>query len=105
VDGESSPSTVVYLSDGYDAVLRHDPFEIYIRDKKSGNQKLISLNSHQLFDFEQLRVKQEKQDSDNNEDSGSDDNWEERFRSHTDTRPYGPQSISFDVSFYNAEFV
>ncbi|KAJ6378065.1 hypothetical protein OIU78_028320 [Salix suchowensis] len=103
--GESSPSTVVYLSDGYDAVLRHDPFEIYIRDKKSGNQKLISLNSHQLFDFEQLRVKQEKQDSDNTEDSGSDDNWEERFRSHTDKRPYGPQSISFDVSFYNAEFV
>lgn len=31
--------------------------------------------------------------------------WEERFRGHTDTRPYGPQSISFDVSFYNAEFV
>ncbi|KAK6128410.1 hypothetical protein DH2020_037846 [Rehmannia glutinosa] len=31
--------------------------------------------------------------------------WEERFRSHTDTRPYGPQSISFDVSFYDADFV
>ncbi|KAJ6775116.1 ALPHA-GLUCOSIDASE [Salix purpurea] len=97
LNDESSPSTVVYLSDGYDAVLRHDPFEIYVRDKQSGNQKLISLNSHQLLDFEQLRVKKE------GEEDG--ENWEERFRGHTDTRPYGPQSISFDVSFYSAEFV
>ncbi|KAL0350372.1 UNVERIFIED_CONTAM: putative glucan 1,3-alpha-glucosidase [Sesamum radiatum] len=33
------------------------------------------------------------------------EDWEERFRSHTDSRPYGPQSISFDVSFYDADFV
>nr|KYP47448.1 Neutral alpha-glucosidase AB [Cajanus cajan] len=31
------------------------------------------------------------------------DDWEERFRSHTDSRPYGPQSISFDVSFHAAD--
>ncbi|CAA2988758.1 probable glucan 1,3-alpha-glucosidase [Olea europaea subsp. europaea] len=29
----------------------------------------------------------------------------ERFWSHTHTCPYGPQSISFDVSFYDADFV
>ncbi|CBI17232.3 unnamed protein product, partial [Vitis vinifera] len=43
--------------------------------------------------FEQLRVKQEG------------DDWEERFKGHTDVRPYGPQSISFDVSFFDADFV
>ncbi|KAL4362313.1 hypothetical protein GQ457_04G034240 [Hibiscus cannabinus] len=85
-------SSVVYLSDGYEAVLRHDPFEVYVREK-AGNRRVVSLNSHGLFDFEQLRVKKEDED------------WEERFRGHTDTRPYGPQSISFDVSFYESDFV
>ncbi|KAI5404930.1 probable glucan 1,3-alpha-glucosidase isoform X2 [Lathyrus oleraceus] len=85
-------SSAVYLSDGYSAVLRHDPFELFIRDDNSGD-RVISLNSHGLFDFEQLREKNE------------DENWEETFRSHTDKRPYGPQSISFDVSFYDADFV
>ncbi|KAL4352975.1 hypothetical protein GQ457_06G034570 [Hibiscus cannabinus] len=85
-------SSVVYLSDGYEAVLRHDPFEVYVREK-AGKRRVVSLNSHGLFDFEQLRVKKEDED------------WEERFRGHTDTRPYGPQSISFDVTFYESDFV
>ncbi|KAK7350916.1 hypothetical protein VNO77_09968 [Canavalia gladiata] len=92
LSSEDGPSSVVYLSDGFAAVLRHDPFELYIRDEVSGD-RVISLNSHGLFDFEQLREKNEGED------------WEERFRSHTDTRPYGPQSISFDVSFYGADYV
>ncbi|KAF9609788.1 hypothetical protein IFM89_018236 [Coptis chinensis] len=89
-DGQKS--SVVYLSDEYEAVLKNDPFEVIVR-KKSG-EYVLSLNSNGLFDFEQLRDKKE-----------GDDNWEESFRSHTDSRPYGPQSISFDVSFYDADFV
>ncbi|XP_004502983.1 probable glucan 1,3-alpha-glucosidase [Cicer arietinum] len=88
----NGPSSVVYLSDGYSAVIRHDPFELFIRNDNSGD-RVISLNSHGLFDFEQLREKNEGE------------NWEENFRTHTDKRPYGPQSISFDVSFYDADFV
>lgn len=38
-------------------------------------------------------------------EKNEDENWEESFRTHTDKRPYGPQSISFDVSFYDADFV
>ena len=91
IGGDSVPSSIVYLSDGYEAVLRHDPFEVYVRD--SAGNRVVSLNSHGLFDFEQLRAKKEE------------DDWEERFRGHTDSRPYGPQSISFDVSFYEADFV
>ncbi|GFY87476.1 glycosyl hydrolases family 31 protein [Actinidia rufa] len=91
IGGDSGPSSVVYLLDGYEAVLRHDPFEVFVREK--GGKRVLSLNSNGLFDFEQLKVKKEGED------------WEERFRGHTDTRPYGPQSISFDVSFYGADFV
>ncbi|KAF5199205.1 Alpha-glucosidase [Thalictrum thalictroides] len=90
-EGEFGVSSIVFLNDDNEAVLKHDPFEVYVR-KKSG-ERVLSLNSHGLFDFEQLRVKKEG------------DDWSESFRSHTDSRPYGPQSISFDVSFYGADFV
>ncbi|CAA2967596.1 probable glucan 1,3-alpha-glucosidase [Olea europaea subsp. europaea] len=86
--------SVVYLSDGYEGVIRHDPFEVFARETGKNGKRVLSLNSNGLFDFEQLREKK-----------GEHENWEERFRSHTDTRPYGPQSISFDVSFYDADFV
>ncbi|XP_057728755.1 probable glucan 1,3-alpha-glucosidase [Arachis stenosperma] len=93
LDGDDSPSSVVYVSDGFDAVLRHDPFEVFVRDKSNGNTRVVSMNSHGLFDFEQLKVK------------GEGDDWGESFRSHHDKRPYGPQSISFDVTFHGADFV
>ncbi|KAL2347195.1 hypothetical protein Fmac_001195 [Flemingia macrophylla] len=82
----------VRLSDAHSAVLRQHPFELFIRHDAS-SQRVISLNSRGLFDFEPLRHKSDG------------DDWEERFRSHTDSRPYGPQSISFDVSFHAADFV
>ncbi|XP_051117289.1 probable glucan 1,3-alpha-glucosidase [Andrographis paniculata] len=86
--------SVVYLSDGYEGVIRQDPFEVFVRESGKNGRKVLSLNSNGLFDFEQLKDQKEE-----------DENWEERFRSHTDSRPYGPQSISFDVSFYEADFV
>lgn len=85
-------SSVVYLADGFEGVLRHDPFEVFVREKES-KKRVLSLNSNGLFDFEQMKGKEEGED------------WEERFKSHVDSRPYGPQSISFDVSFYGADFV
>lgn len=84
--------SVVYLSDGFEAVLGHDPFEVFVRDRVT-KERVMSLNSHGLFDFEQLREKKEGEER------------EERFRGHTDSRPHGPQSISFDVSFYGADHV
>uniref|UniRef100_A0A2P2MUY6 Probable glucan 1,3-alpha-glucosidase n=1 Tax=Rhizophora mucronata TaxID=61149 RepID=A0A2P2MUY6_RHIMU len=101
IDGHLA--SIIYLSDDHEAVLRHDPLEVYVREKSS-KLRVVSMNSHQLFDFEQLRAKREVGDGDGDGDAGKDD-WEERFRGHTDRRPYGPQSISFDVSFYGANFV
>ncbi|XP_047330100.1 probable glucan 1,3-alpha-glucosidase [Impatiens glandulifera] len=88
---DSIPSSIIHLADGFEAVIRHDPFEIFVREK--GGKRVISLNSYGLFDFEQLRVKKEG------------DDWEEKFKVHTDSRPFGPQSISFDVSFHESDFV
>ena len=64
INGDATPSSIVYLSDGYEAILHHDPFKVYVREKMKNS------NSHRLFNFEQLRVKKER------------DDWEERFRSH-----------------------
>nr|XP_027096889.1 probable glucan 1,3-alpha-glucosidase [Coffea arabica] len=92
IDNDLGFSSVVYLDGDYEGVLRHDPFEVFVRERGNG-KRVLSINSNGLFDFEQLREKKEG------------DDWEERFRSHTDTRPYGPQSISFDVSFFGADIV
>ncbi|KAL3640474.1 putative glucan 1,3-alpha-glucosidase [Castilleja foliolosa] len=91
---EDGVVSVVYLSDGYEGVIRHEPFEVSVRESGKNGKRVLSLNSNGLFDFEQLKDKKEENEE-----------WEEKFRSHTDSRPYGPQSISFDVSFYDADFV
>jgi hypothetical protein len=49
------------------------PFEVYTREKRNGN-RVIFLNSHGMFDFEQLRWKREGED------------WEERFQTHTEKK-------------------
>ncbi|PAN50860.1 hypothetical protein PAHAL_9G552500 [Panicum hallii] len=85
--------STVALSSDLDVVVKHDPFELTVRRARSGDP-VLSFNSHGLFDFEPLR-----------ESKPEDETWEEHFRSHTDKRPRGPQSITFDVSFYGADFV
>ncbi|KAJ3695261.1 hypothetical protein LUZ60_000638 [Juncus effusus] len=82
-----------YLPDGFVAVVHHDPFQIQVI-RASNREPVLSFNSHGLFDFEQPTS-----------NKSDDTSFEERFRSHTDTRPRGPQSISFDLSFHNADFV
>lgn len=85
--------STVALSSDLDVVVKHDPFELTVRRARSGDP-VLSFNSHGLFDFEPLR-----------ESKPEDETWEEHFRSHTDKRPRGPQSITFDLSFYGADFV
>jgi alpha 1,3-glucosidase len=60
---------------------------------KRGDDLLLSINNKNLFNIQHL---QEKKDG---------DDWEDAFRSHTDRRPHGPQTISFDVSFHGSEHV
>lgn len=76
--------------DGFEVALVHNPFQIYV---KRGTDTLLSLNAKGLFHYEQLQERHEE------------DDWDDTFRGNTDTRPNGPQSISFDVSFYGTEHV
>ncbi|KAF3791765.1 putative glucan 1-3-alpha-glucosidase [Nymphaea thermarum] len=92
VDQEGD-SSVVFVASGYEAVIRHSPFEVFIR-RAGDKERVLSFNSIGLFDFEQLRSEKDEGET-----------WEEHFRSHTDSRPHGPQSISLDVSFHGAKFV
>ncbi|KAG9129311.1 hypothetical protein Leryth_015693 [Lithospermum erythrorhizon] len=86
-------SWVFEVCDGYEGVLRRDPFEVFVREKE-GKSRVLGVNSNGLFNFEQMKGEKEEEEK-----------WGEHFRSHFDSRPYGPQSISFDVSFYGADFV
>ena len=70
-DGLSS----VYLIIGYEAIPHHNPLEIYVIIGK--NECLVSFNIKGIFHFEKLRNKNEEE------------NWDEQFRSHTDSRPHG----------------
>jgi mannosyl-oligosaccharide alpha-1,3-glucosidase len=85
--------SIVALSSDLEVVVKHDPFELTVRRTRSGDP-VLSFNSHGLFDFEPLQ-----------ESKPEGETWEEQFRSHTDTRPRGPQSITLDVSFHGADFV
>lgn len=85
--------STVALSSDLEVVVKHDPFELTVRRARSGDP-VLSFNSHGLFDFEPLQ-----------ESKPEGETWEEQFRSHTDTRPRGPQSITLDVSFHGADFV
>uniref|UniRef100_A0A673H4K3 Integrator complex subunit 5-like n=1 Tax=Sinocyclocheilus rhinocerous TaxID=307959 RepID=A0A673H4K3_9TELE len=71
------------------------PFRL---DIMQGPEVLLSLNSRGLLAFEHLRL---HKDTDKEEDGL----WEETFKSHTDTKPNGPTSISLDFSLPGVEHV
>merc|ERR1712131_189784 len=48
------------------------------------------VNNRNMLNIEQLREKGEEED------------WEEKFKTHKDSRPRGPESVSMDVSFANS---
>eukprot|EP01025_Chloroclados_australasicus_P058075 TRINITY_DN7270_c0_g1_i1.p1 TRINITY_DN7270_c0_g1~~TRINITY_DN7270_c0_g1_i1.p1 ORF type:complete len:901 (-),score=109.22 TRINITY_DN7270_c0_g1_i1:483-3185(-) len=67
--------------------LQYWPFLVEVR--KAGEQTVV-LNSRQMFSYEHLRQKK---------DSDPASWWEESFKSHKDSKPKGPEAISFDASF------
>uniref|UniRef100_A0A673G7D6 Integrator complex subunit 5-like n=1 Tax=Sinocyclocheilus rhinocerous TaxID=307959 RepID=A0A673G7D6_9TELE len=69
------------------------PFRLDIME---GPEVLLSLNSRGLLAFEHLHLQGDKE---------QDGLWEETFKSHTDTKPNGPTSISLDFSLPGVEHV
>uniref|UniRef100_A0A8C1ZTZ2 Zgc:171967 n=1 Tax=Cyprinus carpio TaxID=7962 RepID=A0A8C1ZTZ2_CYPCA len=94
-------------------ILSAQPFRL---DIVEGSQVLMSLNSRGLLAFEHLRTrkdtKSESEQATGQENDGQikeDDDkpgmWEETFKSHTDSKPNGPTSISLDFSLPGVEHV
>jgi len=71
------------------AVVHASPFkiDIFINDHLT-----MIVNQKQLMKFEDFRHKTESDKNDHGE-------WEETFKTHTDSKPYGPMSVGLDVSF------
>eukprot|EP00245_Coleochaete_scutata_P001915 TRINITY_DN1237_c0_g1_i1.p1 TRINITY_DN1237_c0_g1~~TRINITY_DN1237_c0_g1_i1.p1 ORF type:complete len:920 (+),score=153.19 TRINITY_DN1237_c0_g1_i1:85-2844(+) len=89
-----SPATSTGLRFGVtDISIQHNPFSVEV---SRNGKTLLSLNRRGLFNFEHLREKKE---------GDADGEWTEVFRSFTDTKPRGPESIAFDISFHGADYV
>lgn len=88
-----SSTTVLYFGPNT-VVLKHDPFVVEVL---RGTTLVSSFNSKGLFTFEELREKKEEGDEEGL--------WEEDFRGHKDSKPKGPEAISFDVTFHGASHV
>uniref|UniRef100_A0AAR2JC93 Neutral alpha-glucosidase AB n=1 Tax=Pygocentrus nattereri TaxID=42514 RepID=A0AAR2JC93_PYGNA len=101
------------------------PFRLDIME---GPEVLLSLNSRGLLAFEHLRLRKdtqadpegaevkenvdgaEQQDEEQKAEDGGKDKeedglWEETFKTHTDSKPNGPTSISLDFSLPGVEHV
>ncbi|CAF3417293.1 unnamed protein product [Rotaria socialis] len=83
-------------------------FLLYVKpfrlDLFTNDMFVISVNSKHLFNFEHYRKKPQsnKTTTDNDSEDGM---WEETFKTHKDSKPYGPSSIGVDVNFINFENV
>uniref|UniRef100_A0A8C1ERV9 Neutral alpha-glucosidase AB n=1 Tax=Cyprinus carpio carpio TaxID=630221 RepID=A0A8C1ERV9_CYPCA len=94
-------------------ILSAQPFRL---DIVEGSQVVMSLNSRGLLAFEHLRTRKDTISHKISSTVGSmwdslkkDDDkpgmWEETFKSHTDSKPNGPTSISLDFSLPGVEHV
>ncbi|KAA0716277.1 Neutral alpha-glucosidase AB [Triplophysa tibetana] len=100
-------------------ILNARPFRLDIIE---GPQVLMSVNSRGLLAFEHLRARKDtKSESDTEETAGQENvgqqideiiedeekpgMWEEVFKTHSDSKPDGPSSISLDFSLPGVEHI
>ncbi|KAH8367842.1 hypothetical protein KR084_003461 [Drosophila pseudotakahashii] len=110
---------IVITSEKNKAVIHGDPFRI---DFYENDVLVVSVNAKNWLYFEHLRQKpqgqaQEPAENENQQeqdaaveapkaadDIGDDPGaWEENFKSHHDSKPYGPEAVALDFSFPAAE--
>ncbi|CAF1331590.1 unnamed protein product [Rotaria sordida] len=85
-------------------LLNAKPFRL---DLFTNDIFVISVNSKNMFNFEHYRKKSgsDGAETENNTEDNEDGMWEETFKSHHDSKPYGPSSIGVDINFLNFENV
>eukprot|EP00927_Polykrikos_kofoidii_P086152 TRINITY_DN9572_c0_g2_i1.p1 TRINITY_DN9572_c0_g2~~TRINITY_DN9572_c0_g2_i1.p1 ORF type:complete len:964 (+),score=140.46 TRINITY_DN9572_c0_g2_i1:81-2972(+) len=82
--------------------LQHSPFELSFF---AGGRLLQRLNSRHLLNFESYRVQGHRHKGDGLVDATDVDDselWQEKFSTHTDTKPRGPAAVGVDVAFVEA---
>ncbi|XP_046483150.1 neutral alpha-glucosidase AB [Neodiprion pinetum] len=113
---EQTAEYIVVGTDHTKAKLFFNPFRI---DFYRGEQLVLSANARGLMRFEHIRTKPEpKPEGEEGEKpaetnpefpgDGADSDpgaWEENFKSHHDSKPFGPEAVALDFSFIGAENV
>lgn len=99
---EKAENAVTIKSGDNKVILLGAPFRI---DLYSGNSLVISGNAQGLLRFEHQQVKQEPRPEGEAADMATEDPgaWEENFKSHQDSKPYGPMAVGMDITFVGAE--
>ena len=91
-----SDSQINIQSGETQAQIYFNPFQLSaLRD----GQAYAVVNKRGLMNFEPFMSK----DAWNASGINGDGNWEENFRSHRDSRPFGPSSVGLDVRFLGAK--
>ncbi|XP_057364594.1 neutral alpha-glucosidase AB-like isoform X2 [Daphnia carinata] len=124
---QSSDSISLSFGGTGKAILLVKPFRLDVYD---GDQLVISVNARGLLNFEHQRVRKSNEAAGNEEPSfeptegetkaeaeekhpdekpveGEEEPglWEETFKSHVDSKPYGPTSVGVDISFPGSRHV
>ncbi|XP_043279145.1 neutral alpha-glucosidase AB isoform X2 [Venturia canescens] len=114
---EKTSDHVTVLNGNGKAIVYFNPFRV---DMYSDNELVIAANARGLMRFEHKRLRLEKKSEEavTTEDplevttaspfpgDGAEDDpgaWEENFKSHHDSKPYGPEAVALDFSFPGAE--
>ncbi|KAB0404710.1 hypothetical protein E2I00_019059, partial [Balaenoptera physalus] len=108
VSGRDDNSVELTMAEGpYKIILTARPFRL---DLLEGRSLLLSVNARGLLHFEHQRAPRvsfsdkpdETQGKAEQDEPGA---WEETFKTHTDSKPYGPTSVSLDFSLPGMEHV
>lgn len=113
IKATSTSSDVTVISGENKAVVHFSPLTI---DFYQGSTLVTSANSRGLMNFEHLRKKPEPKQPSENEDeqAGNEDihppdddpgAWEENFKGHHDSKPYGPTAVAMDFTFHQANIL
>ena len=91
----SKSSNLLKLKLGdYTFALKYDPIRLDVSETVW--ETMMSWNGEKQFAFEHHREKQE---------GDPEGWWEESFNSHKDSKPWGPEAISFDISWPKHSYI
>uniref|UniRef100_A0A452SSG2 Glucosidase II alpha subunit n=1 Tax=Ursus americanus TaxID=9643 RepID=A0A452SSG2_URSAM len=104
VSGRDDNSVELTVAEGpYKIILTARPFRLDLLEDRS---LLLSVNARGLLDFEhQRRGEYQEPPTQGKAEKDEPGAWEETFKTHSDSKPYGPTSVGLDFSLPGMEHV